>query len=412
MALEIVAEKRNFLFLQGPITPFFKLLADELERQGHNCFRINLCFGDWLFWRGRPSVQFRGSQKDWPAFIEKFLVTHQITDLVLLGEQRYYHQIAIQSANKLNIQVVTTDFGYLRPDWITFEKNGMSSNSEFPKCPEKIMALGEKAPPLDHALKYKDSFFQQVFWDVSYHLLSTLFRPLYPRYTSHQLYHPVLVYLGTGFRLLKLKFSGNKKADNFIDELCNGSDRFMLFPLQMQNDFQIRAYSRYDNIQQALDEVIESFAENAPEQMKLVIKVHPLDPGMVSWQSHIKECCRKHGLADRVEYLDGGSLAQLIQACEGVVTINSTVGIWALRQHKPVCVLGEAIFDVQGLTTKALDQFWNNPIKPSDSLLDAYLRALGAYLHIRGVYYSKPGLLEAVSQASERLLDNKVNQLI
>ena len=117
--------KRNILFLQGPITPFFKLIADNLSAQGCACFRINLCFGDWLFWQGRESTEFRGSQQQWPAFIEHYLDQHQITDILLLGEQRFYHRHAIRLANARSIQVVTTDFGYLRPDWITFELIGM-----------------------------------------------------------------------------------------------------------------------------------------------------------------------------------------------------------------------------------------------------------------------------------------------
>ena len=101
------------------------------------------------FGGGRESTEFRGSQQQWPAFIEQYLDQHQITDILLLGEQRFYHQHAIRLANARGIQVVTTDFGYLRPDWITFERNGMSANSDFPREPEKIIAMAEGLPDPD-----------------------------------------------------------------------------------------------------------------------------------------------------------------------------------------------------------------------------------------------------------------------
>lgn len=154
---------RNVLFLQGPITPFFRDIANQLEQQGCSCFRINLCFGDWLFWRGRASTQYRDSQSNWPEFIKCYLVDNNITDLILLGEQRYYHKVAIKLAREQSIQVITTDFGYLRPDWITFERNGMSANSEFPNNAQEIMQMADGLAAPDLQQRYSDSFVRQVY---------------------------------------------------------------------------------------------------------------------------------------------------------------------------------------------------------------------------------------------------------
>ena len=403
--------QRNILFLQGPITPFFKLIADNLSAQGCACFRINLCFGDWLFWRARESTEFRGRQQQWPAFIEQYLDQHQITDIILLGEQRFYHQHAIRLANARGIQVVTTDFGYLRPDWITFERNGMSANSDFPRQPEKIMAMAEELPNPDLQQQFKDSFIRQVFCDMQYHLLSTAFRFLYPGYRSHQLHHPIWVYLGTGLRLFKLRLFRQRQAAQVIKNLVKKNHRYMVFPLQMANDFQIRAYSDYDSLEQAIEVVIASFAEHAPQDMRLIIKLHPLDPGLTGWRSICYKFAKVHAVQGRVDFIDGGSLDQLIETCEGVVTINSTVGIWSLRQGKPTIALGEAVYKIPNLTSgQSLEHFWKSPILPDASLCKAFFKALTACLHIRGVYYNQPGLGHAVDQASQRLIDNKINQ--
>ena len=44
-------QPRSFLFLQGPISNFFDRLGRALIARGHRVHRINLHFGDQLFWR-------------------------------------------------------------------------------------------------------------------------------------------------------------------------------------------------------------------------------------------------------------------------------------------------------------------------------------------------------------------------
>jgi capsular polysaccharide export protein len=50
----------------------------------------------------------------------------------------------------------------------------------------------------------------------------------------------------------------------------------------------------------------------------------------------------------------------------------------------------------------ALDEFWAAG-PPDPELADAFLRAIAACLHIRGVYYREPGLTVAVTAAAGRL---------
>src|SRR5690242_1472235 len=96
-------QRRRFLFLQGPISPFFAEVGAGLRALGHAVHRINLCLGDRLFWRGPGAVDYRGRAEDWPGFVAGFLDRHGITDLVLLGEQRPYHRAAIAAAKARGI---------------------------------------------------------------------------------------------------------------------------------------------------------------------------------------------------------------------------------------------------------------------------------------------------------------------
>lgn len=403
---------RNFLFLQGPISPFFTEVATALEARGHSIFKINLCFGDYLFWRRKGATNYRKGKNAWPEFIQTYLKENEITDIVLLGEQRFYHKAAIAAAKEQGIAITVTDFGYLRPDWITLEKDGMSGSSLFPKDALQIHALAKQSTDPDLTRHFEDSFWTMAVWDMVYHLSSTLFHLLYPGYRTHQMHHPILVYLGTGLRLLKGKLSGSD-GDEVIGKLKRDKTSYFLFPLQMATDFQIRAYSDYPDQQTAIDEVIRSFANNAPLQAKLVVKIHPLDPGLVNWKKQVQKYAIKHKVDDRVVFLDGGDLETLLSTARGVVTINSTVGLWALRSGCPVKSLGQAIYNIEGLIYKEpLDSFWNNTACPDSAVVADFFRAMAGTIQIRGVFYRRPGLDHAVEQTVERLDKNIVNQLI
>jgi len=402
--------QRVFLFLQGPITPFFKLVADGLEKKQHRVLRINFCFGDWLFWRRPGATHYRGRLRDWPAFVGRFLDKEQVTDLVLIGEQRDYHKMAIAEAKQRGIQIVTTDFGYLRSDWITLELNGMSAQSLFPRDPQTLFNLAKPLPEPELNPKYRDSFFIQAVWDMVYHLGNVLLHGLYPFYRTHQLYHPVLVYLGTGWHLLHARLAA-KKTQALIDSLHSRQTPYFLFPLQMQNDYQIRAYSKYGNLETAIDEVISSFAKHAPDGFLLIVKVHPLDPFLVDWRRHCQQLANKLGVKSRVLFIDGGPLKSLLEHAQGVVTINSTVGIWSLLAGRPLIALGDSIYDIEGLVHPGpLDGFWRRPAAPDKPLRDAFIKVLAATIQLRGVYYHKTGLAAAVAETVARLHGNRINQ--
>lgn len=402
---------RAFLFLQGPISPFFSRIAHALVKLGHQAHGINLSIGDQLFWRGPNPVNYRGRLADWPAFITAFLDRHHITDLVLLGEQREYHKIAIQAAKQRGIQVTVTDFGYLRPDWITLEKDGMSAHSLFPRTPEAILELAARAPKADFSRHYHDSFWNMALWDMAYHFANYFLWWLFPHYQTHKRDNPILVYLGTGLRLFTSRWK-DPAAHKRLLALNAAATPFFVFPLQMENDFQIRAYSPYPDMSTPIAEVIQSFARHAPEDAHLLVKVHPWDPGLRNWGRLVRSLARKVGAEDRIHYLDGGSLDEMCKTARGMVTINSTSGLSALRLDCPVITLGEAIYDVPGLTHQgALDTFWNEAKAPQPTLRDAYFNAMAATIQIRGVFYNQPGLDASVASATSRLHEQKINEI-
>lgn len=398
---------RRILFLQGPICPFFEEVAGRLMALGHQAFRINLCAGDALAWRHPGATDYTGRKDDWPAFIERYLAEHAITDIVLLGEQRFYHRAAIAAARPRGITVVATDFGYLRPDWITFERDGLGGDSRFPRDPEAIRALAEHLPAPDLGPRYQDSFPHQAWWDVCYHLASMLswkFR----RYESHQLHHPLRTYLGIGVKLLRRR--RDAKAALAALRRAKAAGPLWIFAMQMETDFSIRAYSHYPDMDTPLRETVASFARHAPPDGQLLVKVHPLDPAVKRWPARLARIAAEAGAAGRVHYIAGGRLETLIAAARGLVTVNSTVGLKSITLGCPTLALGKAVYAVPGMVWDGgIERFWTEAPKPDATLVDAFLRALCATVQIRGVYYARPGLDAAVEEAARRLHLGLVN---
>lgn len=403
------APPRRFLFLQGPISPFFAELAAELRALGHVTRRINLCLGDRLFWQGGGATDYRGRVADWPDFVAGYLERERITDLVLLGEQRPYHKAAIAAAKPRGVAVTVTDYGYLRPDWIVLERDGMGAESRFPRDPAAILALAEGCPEPDLAQYHADDFALQARWDVAHHLASLLPWP-FPHYRSYLLHHPIPAYLGTGLRLLRRRAATARAAATLAALAPRGP--LYLFAMQMENDYSIRAYSDFPDNDAALRLVLASFARGAPAEAHLLVKVHPLDPGLKRWGARLGRLAAAAGLAGRVHLLDGALPADpVILGCRGVVTINSTLGVQAILLGRPVLALGRAIYQVPGLAWQgAPDDFWQQAPPPDPVLASAFLRGIAACLHVRGRFYGRPGLDVAVAGAVRRLHLNLLNQ--
>jgi capsular polysaccharide export protein len=398
---ERAAAPRSFLFLQGPISDFFDRLGRALIARGHRVHRVNLHFGDRLFWR-LPATNFRGRFDDWRGFISDMLDRHAITDLVLHGDRRPYHIVAAEEARARGIAVIATDLGYVRPDWITLERDGMSTYSRFPREPETIHALAEGFPIPDLAPRHHTPFWLISVLDIIYNLGLVFGRPLYPGYRYHGITHPFAEYFGwvcsRGRQLLTRRAAARNR-----ERLQQAPGSYFIFPLQLPTDFQIRAHSPFVDARAAVRDVIASFARSGSPR-KLAIVVHPLDNGLIDWCGLATGLARRFGVGERIVAFEGGVPGDILCHAAGVVTINSTVGTTALGAGVPVKVLGNAVFDIPGLTSQQpLDEFWRDPSPPDRHLNEAFLTALIGATQVKGGYYTRAAQNEAITGFVERL---------
>ena len=113
---------------------------------------------------------------------------------------------------------------------------------------------------------------------------------------------------------------------------------------------------------------------------------------------------RAFGVADRVFFLDRGDLRALMPSARGAVTVNSTAGLSAIEMGLPTIALGEAIYDMPGLTHQGGLDASGRPDPPDPDLYDAFRRVVIARTQVGGAYATVRGVEMAVPEVARRLL--------
>ncbi|MBT2187524.1 hypothetical protein KK488_11285 [Sphingobium sp. H33] len=137
-------------------------------------------------------------------------------------------------------------------------------------------------------------------------------------------------------------------ADRVVAEI--GERPFFLFSLQLSDDFQIREHLPFQDMAEAVQYVLTSFARRASQDVLPLVKEHPLDASMTNWRNHIDSLARSLGAGDRITHIRGGNLTALAAGARGFVTVNNTSSTLSLAAGVPTIALGEAIYNMPGLT--------------------------------------------------------------
>ena len=392
--------ERRFLLLQGPPGPLFRRLGDEMRGLGIPVHRINVSGGDRLDWPEGAS-DFRGRFAEWPVFLDTFLREKRITDILLFGDCRPYHLTAHGIAAARNVRTHVLEEGYIRPDWMTLEPEGVNARSTLSRDKNWFLEEARRLPPDPELPPITASFKRRArdsYWYYHYVLIG---RFLYPHYRSHR----TSAILKEGFGWLWKFFRARRAGESAAQVLRSlGGKPLFLLPLQLSGDYQIRAHSPFPDMQSAATYTIESFAANAPKSVHLLLKAHPLDCSFFNWRRFVRAQAVRFGLEGRLHFVDGGDLDAMVKDARGLVCVNSTSATLALANGTPVCTLGEAIYDFSGLTHQShLDSFWMNPTAPEPGLYEAFRRVLVDRCLVRGGLASESAVSVLVQSMLERL---------
>ena len=384
--------QRNVLLLQGLMGPLFRRVGQALLCDGYGVYKVNFNGGDRVFWRLPGGIDYRGTPADWPATLKRLIGELQITDVVLFGDCRPMHMAAMAVCRELHIPVHVFEEGYIRPDWVTLELGGVNGHSTLPRDPDWYRTQAAALPPAPEHHPVPSSFRRRAVEGLLYNVADVLTRWYYPHWENHRPWHPLVEGMGWLRKLTRRKAMATR-AHIVLTDLQTNPGPYMLFPLQLDSDAQIRLHSSFAGIADALRLVITSFAEHAPADLRLVIKEHPLDNGVRNWRLEAMDLAIQYGVADRILYLDSGDIVPVAERARGVVTINSTSGTLALALGVPVIVLGHAVYDIAGITDQGtLGDFWSDPQKPDAETFAAFRRVLIDRCLVAGGFFSDEAL--------------------
>lgn len=388
---EFLATSQRVLLLQGPHGPFFAQLAAWIRAEcGCEVFKLNFNGGDELFYpEGEAYTQ---ALAQWPLFLNGFIQQHQIDAVVCFGAQRPLHQQAkAVCANHPSAPTFWVfEEGYLRPHYITFEKQGVNADSLLTTDPRDYLQLYPQLPVPVPPETVATGFRPMALMATRYYIALNRLRQRYPHYQHHResrfwVYAPVWVYSG----LIKLYRTQIEKR--FIRRVNQGDlGMFFVVPLQVHNDSQVKVHGDFPSVAAFLRSVLFSFSRHAPPEAKLVIKHHPMDRGWVNYRGLINKFIRHYHLQGRVHYVFEVPLPVLMRKGKGMVLLNSTSGLSAMIHQMPVKVLGKAHYDIEGLADQQpLSTFWQRPRRPLSPLFNAYRLYQLHQTQINGNFYGK-----------------------
>lgn len=398
---------RRFLIVTAPFGPFGRALADALQAEGASVARMLFNAGDAASWRRSGAVPYTGDVRRWPQRLARLVQDQGLTDLIVFGEGGPYNQGVLAQRDKLKalesgtssvhpLRIWVLENGYFRPDWITVEENGVNASSSLPRDARAY------DPPIPEILPTRPAgrILPHHVVNISlYHMVQPLGRLMFRRYVYPYTQSPWLQFVGHVKRFLGLTFASRSEADA---EVIRARGPFFLACLQREGDAQLLRYSPFADNTAFLAEVLTSFARHAPAGARLVVKNHPLDPGLVDLRRMTHVLAVERGIADRVDFIDGGNLAQLCRASSGMVVNNSSAALSAMGFKTPVKVLGEAFFDFEGLADqKPLNTFWTNPTPPDDALFHRFRAHVIARTQVNGNYH-EPRALKPTAKALAR----------
>lgn len=403
----ITGQNRRFLFLQGPHGPFFQGLGRMLRHAGADVWRVGFNRGDEAFWADRQSyIPFLDQHHTWPDRFAELIAEHDITDIVLYGDTRPVHAQAVEVARKFKLTIHVFEEGYLRPYWVTYERNGSNGHSRLIEMSVADMQNALAASDLDipEAPAHWGDMRHHIFYGALYHWHVMARGGRYKNFRPHRalsVRKEFRLYLK---RLLLMPLHAAERI-SATTRIRRGGYPYHLALLQLEHDSSFQKHSSFTSMTDFLDLVIRGFAEGAPPHHHLVFKAHPLENGQLPLRAEIRRLARQHGVGDRTHYVPGGKLAQLLDHASSAVTINSTAAQQALWRGLPLKIFGDAVYAKPELvSTQSLAEFFAQPTRPDNKAYRDYRRYLLETSQVTGGFYSARGRRQLLRQVVDMML--------
>ncbi len=403
------SQERKFLFLQGPHGPFQYGLAKQIAKRGIPVHKICFNAGDVFFWRDQTTrSDFTGKIEDWPKHIETIL-KQGYTDIVIYGDNRPVHIVAIECAKRIGITVHFLEEGYLRPYWATYEREGINGDSYLGQVSIKQMRAeleGVNMQQPSAPVRWGDMR-QHILLGAVYHWHVMFRNTDFPNYTAHR-DNSVRSEFRLHFRKLINRIPHALKRRFATKKLVRSGVTYHLGILQLSHDASIRRYSKYSGMDAFMRECVEAFAKHAPKHHHLVFKAHPLEDERKPLAVVADDLAAEFNVEGRIHYIRGGKLAGILDFASSIVTINSTAAQQALWRGLPVKTLGQSVYTKREFTSnQELGAFFANQTKPDLAAYRDYRQYLLATSQVPGGFYSRVSRRRLLLQIVDLMLFEK-----
>ena len=393
--------------MQGPHGPFFHRLGQMLRKAGATVWRVGFNAGDRAFWFNAPGyIAFDGAPEDWPRRFQDIVTEKGVTDIVLYGDTRAIHAQAIDWAKSAGLRVHVFEEGYMRPFWVTYERGGSNGNSRLMDMSVQDMRSALASSDLDTPVPPASwgDMRQHIFYGAVYHWFVMFRNGDYPRFRTHRdlsVRKEFSLYLK---RLLMMPVHWIERRVA-TRRIRNGGFPYHLVLLQLEHDSAFRMHSPFTKMTEFLELVLRGFADGAPRHHHIVIKAHPLENGQLPLNREIRTLAGQLGIADRVHYVPGGKLAELLNDARSAVTVNSTAAQQVLWRGIPLKAFGAAVYDKpEFVSTQPLPEFFARADRPDLAAYRDYRRYLLETSQVPGGFYSSKGRRQLLRQVVDMML--------
>jgi capsular polysaccharide export protein len=395
-----------FLFVGAPFGPFFGRLAREIEGAGGQVFRTVCEGGEYLETPSQCRVPYRRQDGDWKRFIRNVMRRNKVEAVITFNDTLPRNRGALEVAEEMGLHSFVLENGYLRPHWVTLERDGVNGFSRLPRDPEVYLDPRLATPQPVRDRSFPAGLRPHVIHTITHFLAAIAFKPVLgfdANYYGDSVYRQAVGYMKEYAWRMTHDESGVLAR---VLEQADAGRKVFLALLQKPGDAQLVVHSRHGGNAAFVEELIGSFAADAPEDAILVVKQHPLDYGVERTPARVAALIERHKLADRVFFLRKTSIDRIMARAHAVVTINSTAGLAAIIEEKPVLCVGRAFYNIPGLTCPGpLSRFWTDAKRPSPELVRGFVAFLTSTSQFNGGFHTPEGREILVPQLAARLLE-------
>lgn len=311
-------------------------------------------------------------------------------DLFVFWGNSLYSNVIRAFCQKNNIRYVNFENGYFRPFTLMVDSVGVNYESSIPRdrtfyesvevdyerYDEYLLKPEKSSNEYEEAFKFRKKYYELIGMDIT------------PQ-DSNQIE----------------KLSSNTETKNMINE----TNKYIYVPFQLETDSQIIKHSKEvksmkDLVQFTLQGVKQYNENNPNNKYTIIYKNHPL---YMSEYDLIK-LPEIEAMVKEYEYaqlLYDGDNQNLVENADIIITNNSTVGFEGLMHEKKVIVLGEAFYDIEGITYSCDD------VRKLDSLIEnAVNNPVNKNLIHKFIYYLRFEYFSEIFKAAPD--ENSIKRLV